>query len=310
MGRSQGKGKGAKNDGNWKKDSGGGGGRYVTAKQAAFIDTLIEQQDKNEEEKRLSKMKKKIEADIRKDLGVPRAKGSSKRTESCSDLDSDDEEDSDDWSDEDFGMSTRSAQRKFKKMQGKYKKVLKENRELSKKTKEYDDIQHKVTEHLITPPKDGGGKGTTEGEPRLTMFQWMQLRHEVYETHRTKRPRGLFDEEVARESEESGSSGNSPVEVLCNLLDEKLQVADSVTTIKSGVKVSQTTEKAIKAVANSVASKHFAGASETVAKDALEALKTKYSLVTPAKQANTLLLAILRACISRGINFTEEDLLI
>ena len=66
MGRSQGKGKGAKNDGNWKKDSGGGGGRYVTAKQAAFIDTLIEQQDKNEEEKRLSKMKKKIEADIKK----------------------------------------------------------------------------------------------------------------------------------------------------------------------------------------------------------------------------------------------------
>ena len=54
----------------------------------------------------------------------------------------------------------------------------------------------------------------------------------------------------------------------------------------------------------------FAGGSESMAKEALEGLKAKYSIATPAKQASTLLLAILRACISRGINFTGEELLI
>ena len=207
-------------------------------------------------------------------------------------------------------MDTRSSERKCKKLKARVKQMAKENKELEKKAKEYEAMQTKVTEHLVTPSKGAkGDKGASEeGEPKLTMQQWMSMQHQVHREFATSKPRGLFDEDVARESEGSGSSVETPVSVLSTTLNEKLKVADSVNPIKNGVKVSTPTEKSIKAVANSVATKYFTGTNQEEARASLDELKTKYSLITPAKQASTLLLAILRACISRGQNFTDKEL--
>ena len=307
MGRT-GKGGGKRDNDTRKRYEGNNGSRGFTAKHKDLLDEIIAERDKEKDDRLRKKEMARMEARLRKDLGAPPTKKASSK-EDYSDLDSDDTDSLSDWSDAGFGLSTRSSQRKCKKMKLRIKQMAKENKELEKKAKEYEAMQNKVTEHLVTPPKGaGGGKDASQDEPKMTMQQWMSMQHQVHKEFSTSRPRGLFDEDVARESEGSGSSVESPVSILGATLEEKLKVADLVAPIRNGVKVSAQTEKSIKAVANSVAERYFNGTFQEQAREVLEELKSKFELATSAKQANTLLLAILRACISRGQNFTDKDL--
>ena len=277
-----------------------------TAEDRMTMDAMNAKRKKKEEDERDAKIERRVTKNFERKYGKGSSNKASQERDRASD--SEESESTDDYSTDDGARTRTHNDRKLRKMKKEQSQMRKEIKELKKYKEEYEAVDRSVTGHLVSPHKPGSKDAADADEPKLTMAQWLQHKQGAYIQVHTQKPRGLFDAECTRESEASGSSTVSIVQRLCHTLDEKLDIANTAKDLSLGVNVSTTTENHLKPICNQVAEKYFSGAQKAEATSALEELKTKYSIDTRAKVPNTLLAAIVRACVSRGINLTDEEL--
>ena len=92
-------------------------------------------------------------------------------------------------------------------------------------------------------------------------------------------------------------------------IDSNLQEADDVTqlSLASGFTVPVEAERVLKPAALSCAAKYFDD-DEKEGIILLTAMLQKFNTSTRAKKPNTMLAEMLRACVTRGVNISSEEL--
>ena len=92
-------------------------------------------------------------------------------------------------------------------------------------------------------------------------------------------------------------------------IDSNLQEADDVTqlSLSSGFTVPVEAERVLKPAALSCAAKYFDD-DEKEGLALLTAMLQKFNISTRAKKPNTMLAEMLRACVTRGVNISSEEL--
>ena len=92
-------------------------------------------------------------------------------------------------------------------------------------------------------------------------------------------------------------------------IDSNLQEADDVTqlSLASGFTVPVEAERVLKPAALSCAAKYFDD-DEKEGLILLTAMLQKFNISTRAKKPNTMLAEMLRACVTRGVNISSEEL--
>ena len=163
-------------------------------------------------------------------------------------------------------------------------------------------------------------------EPLLTMSQWKELQ----ETNKKERSLpltpikpGLFTEvcekmrivtplQLLQDSPHQASTTTSVSTDRAGVLaavEQSLTNADKATklSLSSGFTVPVEAERVLKHAALTCATKYFEDdPKESIAH--LTALLQKFGINTSAKKSNTMLAEMLRACVTRGINISSEEL--
>ena len=170
-------------------------------------------------------------------------------------------------------------------------------------------------------------KGTDPApEPLLTMSQWKELQ-ETNKKERSLPPTpikpGLFTEvcekmrivtplQLLQDSPHQASTTTSVSTDRAGVLaavEQSLTNADNATklSLSSGFTVPVEAERVLKHAALTCATKYFEDdPKESIAH--LTALLQKFGINTSAKKSNTMLAEMLRACVTRGINVSSEEL--
>jgi hypothetical protein len=170
-------------------------------------------------------------------------------------------------------------------------------------------------------------KGTDPApEPLLTMSQWKELQ-ETNKKERSLPPTpikpGLFTEacekmrvvtplQLLQDSPHQASTTTSVSTDRAGVLaavEQSLTNADNATklSLSSGFTVPVEAERVLKHAALTCATKYFEDdPKESIAH--LTALLQKFGINTSAKKSNTMLAEMLRACVTRGINASSEEL--
>ena len=113
---------------------------------------------------------------------------------------------------------------------------------------------------------------------------------------------------TAKATEDEGDDSSTHMASVVALLAEKLKSADEAQPLSEGSKkLDKDTDKVVRATAVKVANAHFKSPSGL---QALTSLRNDSGLKSQAAYQHTIVEAILRACISRQINFTPEELVI
>lgn len=303
-------GKNYKHKGGGGQNTGSGGGNGgMSNEDRDTLKSLTAERKKKEEKERDARIEKRL----RKKLGREKPKkskkskkGSSSVSSSSSDSDSDSESDSDE-------DEKKKLKKELKKNKSKLKELKKENEGLKAEVAGFDTLKTRVTGHLLPPADQSEEDKVKTPEPKLSLQQWIQWEHssKVKASSLRAKPRGLFDEEAALESAKSCSedSGQSAVSKMAQALEAKLQLASGIKCASFGVKVTATTEEKLKKVVKVVVDKHGLNANplRNEAKQLFEELKTKFKIDSPAQVPSTLLLALVRTCVSRGITLTSDE---
>ena len=208
----------------------------------------------------------------------------------------------------DEGVSSKSKRRMKKKWRKKHDKETKELQSKltteQQKNEELELLRNKTTAAL-TPSKDAA-EGDGQNEPRkFTLAEWQSLQQEASVEVRPVVPvkKGLFHDLFTEDTASKGSVSSAPS--IISEIDKNLTIADKRQKLSLGVSVPAAYEKRARVIANACASKHF-DSDEFIPK--LQSLLTKYDLNSSAKRCNTVLLALIRAVISRQIDIELEEL--
>ena len=191
------------------------------------------------------------------------------------------------------------------------KKHEKETKELQskltteqQKVEELELLRNKTTAAL-TPSKEVA-EGDGQNEPRkFTLAEWQSLQQEASVEVRPVVPvkKGLFHDLFAEDAASNGSISSVPS--IISEIDKNLTIADKQQKLSLGVSVPASYEKRAKGIANACASKHFQSDEHL---SELINLTKKHGIDTNAKKCHTVLLALIRAIISRGIDLEPEEL--
>ena len=292
MGKNKG---GAQNNNNTGGQGGGNHGGLSSA-DIARVKAMTAKEDREAKAKADSKLKCDLERKLAKKYGLKKAKGRSSTDSSDSDSDDDSSDDSD---------SRRKKKKARKKKQSKREKDAKseQKRMADELTKIKDELESAKSfkEEIRAYFKKEQPPGTPE--PTMTRAQW----EEFESKKRAKPPRYLFTADIEREEKSASSASVESMQAIVKVIRNKLTAAEEAQSLSLGFQVSSETEKNLKDVAAEVADKYFDDGAKAGLTALLE-IKTDFKIDTNAKLPRTLIATFLRACISRSVNLTEEEL--
>ena len=271
-----------------------GGGPHVkiTAEQVAVLEKLSKKASKRSEKKDMRRTARRAARYLQRGELDSDSSSSYSTSESSSDE----------------GVSSKSKRKMKRRWRKKHEKETKELQSRltteQQKVEELELLRNKTTAALTPSKNDSEGDG--QSEPRkFTLAEWQSLQQEASVEVRPVVPvkKGLFHDLFAEDAASHNSVSSAPS--IISEIDKNLTIADKRQKLSLGVSVPAAYEKRAKTIANACALKHF-GSDEFIPQ--LQSLVAKYELNTSAKRCNTVLLALIRAVISRKIDIELEEL--
>ena len=203
---------------------------------------------------------------------------------------------SDDSSDAEGFPEVTVRESKYKKMKETACEQEAEVKRLQASKAELDALKASADKQLNKKPE--------EAEKHLSSAEWSKLKEIARETAAPKRV-GLFDSLYEEMAGASTTSSSAETLSIAETLKKKLTLAEQTKALSERVQVNTRAESHAKEVAKLLAEKYFKSPADL---ETLVQIKNKFLPESRAQYNNTILTALLRACISRKVHITDTDL--
>jgi len=210
----------------------------------------------------------------------------------------------------DFPQETDEMKKLIKQLQQKVETLEAEKKQ---ETAVIERVEHTLTPDPKVPARaKSAGEGARDGDSMITISlqEFLQIRDSTRSEYKPKDPkkRCVFDlSSAASGSVESDAKESEMTVQILKMLDKKLYEANQKQALKFGIHVPQAVEAVLKVCSKTCAEQHLMS---THATTVLTGFKAKYEITHQACKPHTLLQLCLRACASREIEVSYDDLCI